>query len=126
MFGNGKNGEERINNKTTKKKKEKKAPKYGLGKLRHSRMGIYSCELAGGSFVLFAAAVFIAYWMRGETAAYIGGMGIVALALAAAGFRMAVKGFRERERHYITCKIGAAVNLILFIGLLIIFLGGLF
>ena len=56
----------------------------------------------------------------------IGFVGLFALALAVAGLKNAVQGFKEREKNYLTCKVGAALNGVLLAGLAAIFLRGLF
>ena len=63
--------------------------------------------------------------MRGNTFGIIGGLGIISIVLAALGIRAGVKGMREREKRYITCKAGITVNIIILLGLAAIFLGGL-
>lgn len=50
---------------------------------------------------------------------------MVSFALSILGINAAVKGFRERERNYITCKIGLPVSGIVLILFLVIFIGGL-
>ena len=125
MFG------KKEKNKKEKNKKEKKSNKrvtreFGQARLKHSTMGKRSCRLAVLSLGLLLISVGIAFWMRGKTVELVGGMGILAIVLAAMGIRAAIKGFRERERNYITCRIGVIGNGLLLVGLLIIFFGGLF
>lgn len=121
MFGKGKSAEERMREKERKKRGTRK---YGQANLRHSRMGIYSCCYAGASLVLFLGCVALAFYMHGETAGFIGGIGILSIVLAALGIRAAVKGLREREKKYITCKLGMALNIVILLGLIVIFIGG--
>ncbi len=40
----------------------------------------------------------------------IGGITIISLILAGYGIYSAIIGFRERERSYLTCKIGIVMN----------------
>lgn len=122
MFGKGKSAEERMREKERKKRGTRK---YGQANLKHSHMGIYSCWFAVGSFSLLLVSILIAFFMQGETGGFIGGFGILSIVLAILGIRAAVKGLRERERNYITCKIGMTVSIIVLIGLLVIFIGGL-
>ena len=121
MFGKGKSAEERMREKERKKRGTRK---YGQANLKHSHMGIYSCWFAAGSFSLLLVSILIAFFMRGETGGFIGGFGILSIVFAILGIRAAVKGLRERERNYITCKIGMTVSIIVLIGLLVIFIGG--
>lgn len=93
--------------------------------LKHSTMGKHSCILAGISAGLFLISVIIAFLMRGKTIGIVGGLGLIAMVVAGLGCRAAMKGFRERERNYITCKIGMACNVLILAGLMIIFVGGL-
>ena len=88
-------------------------------------MGIYSCVYAGGALTILLICILAAFVMRGNTFGLIGGMGIVSIVLAALGIRASVKGMREREKRYITCKAGMAGNIVILLGLAAIFLGGL-
>ena len=110
-----------------KEKTQKKGRfrKYGQTKLKHSRMGIYSCVYAAISFVLLLICILIAFVMRGNTFGIIGGIGILSIVLAVFGIRASIKGMREREKRYITCKAGMAGNIVILLGLILIFLGGL-
>ena len=121
MFGKGKSTEERMREKERKKRGTRR---YGQANLRHSHMGIYSCWFAVGSFSLLLVSILIAFFMHGETGGFIGGFGILSIVFAILGIRAAVKVLRERERNYITCKIGMTVSIIVLIGLLVIFIGG--
>ena len=56
----------------------------------------------------------------------IGVVGLSALALAVVGLKNAIQGFKEREKNYVTCKVGAALNGLFLLGLIAIFLRGLF
>ncbi len=98
--------------------------KYGQAPMKYSHMGAHSCWYASGSFLLLAGAVGIAYWKHGAAAGFIGGFGIMAMIFSALGVRAGVKGFREREKRYIFCRLGIAANLLILLGLIIIFCGG--
>ena len=122
MFGNGKDAEDRQKQKERKKRGTRK---YGQAKYKHSHMGIVSCSCAGAALVLLAGCILYAYLARGAAAGIVGGIAIVSLILSILGIRAAAKGFRERERNYLTCKIGlrgSALALHLF---LVNFIGGL-
>ena len=108
-----------------KDRKKRGSRKYGQAKFKHSRMGIYSCVYAGGALTILLICILAAFVMRGNTFGLIGGLGIVAIVLAALGVRASVKGMREREKRYITCKAGMAGNIVILLGLAAIFLGGL-
>ena len=56
----------------------------------------------------------------------IGVVGLFALVLAVVGLKDAVQGFKEREKNYVTCRVGAALNGLILLGLIAIFLRGLF
>ena len=47
------------------------------------------------------------------------------LVLSINGVRLAIRGFRERERNYLTCKIGLPAGFVSVILFLAIFIGGL-
>ena len=75
---------------------------------------------------LLVLAFSASYISRGDVGLLIGFVGLFALALAVAGLKNAVQGFKEREKNYLTCKVGAALNGVLLAGLAAIFLRGLF
>lgn len=108
-----------------REKKKCSSGKYGQTKRKHSRMGIYACVQAGLSFAMILICIFIAFVLRGKTWGFIGGLGLISVILAISGVRFAIKGMRERERKYITCKAGLAGNIVILVGLLTIFIGGL-
>ena len=118
----------REKNKERRKKKDQKqrrGSKYGRVKLRQARRGVVSCSIAG----LVAGAIFllvgITYVMKGKAAGFIGGFGISAMIFTVVGIVTAVKGFKEREKNYLTCKIGIGLNIFLLVTLFIFFLGGI-
>lgn len=122
MFGNGKDAEDRQKQKERKKRGTKK---YGQAKYKHSHMGIVSCSCAGAALVLLAGCILYAYLARGAAAGIVGGIAIVSLILSILGIRAAAKGFRERERNYLTCKIGLPGSALVLLLFLVIFIGGL-
>lgn len=122
MFGNGKDAEDRQKQKERKKRGTRK---YGQAKYKHSHMGIVSCSCAGAALVLLAGCILYAYLARGAAAGIVGGIAIVSLILSILGVRAAAKGFRERERNYLTCKIGLPGSALVLLLFLVIFIGGL-
>ena len=122
MFGNGKDAEDRQKQKERKKRGTRK---YGQAKYKHSHMGIVSCSCAGAALVLLAGCIPYAYLARGAAAGIVGGIAIVSLILSILGIRAAAKGFRERERNYLTCKIGLPGSALVLLLFLVIFIGGL-
>lgn len=122
MFGNGKDAEDRQKQKERKKRGTRK---YGQAKYKHSNMGIVSCSCAGAALVLLAGCILYAYLARGAAAGIVGGIAIVSLILSILGIRAADKGFRERERNYLTCKIGLPGSALVLLLFLVIFIGGL-
>ena len=122
MFGNGKDAEDRQKQKERKKRGTRR---YGQAKYKHSHMGIVSCSCAGAALVLLAGCILYAYLARGAAAGIVGGIAIVSLILSILGIRAAAKGFRERERNYLTCKIGLPGSALVLLLFLVIFIGGL-
>ena len=104
-----------------KERKKRANRKYGQAKLKHSKKGIQSCVIAG--IVLVALAAYIS---AGTAAPYIGGLALVTLILTVAGGVLAVRGLKEREKNYLTCKIGIGCNIFFIIAFIAIFCRGLF
>ena len=66
-----------------------------------------------------------AFVRRGEAPGIIGGITIISLILAGYGIYSAIIGFRERERSYLTCKIGIVMNAAAIISFFAVFIRGL-
>ena len=122
MFGKGKNAEERQKEKERKKRGTRK---YGQAKYKYSRMGAISCGCAAAALLLLAVCILYAYLARGAAAGIVSGIAVVSLVLSIMGIRAAVKGFRERERNYLTCKIGLPGSTLVLLLFLAIYIGGL-
>lgn len=112
--------------KAEKEKMKRRSRKYGQAQLKHSRRGMRSTFLGVCCLFLLVLAFSASYISRGDVGLLIGYVGLFALALAVAGLKNAVQGFKEREKNYLTCKVGAALNGVLLAGLAAIFLRGLF
>lgn len=122
MLGNGKSADERQREKERKKRGTRK---YGQAKYKHSSMGVVSCVLAGAAIAALGGCILYSYLARGAAPGIVGGIAVISFALSILGINTAVKGFRERERDYITCSIGLPVNGVVLILFLAIFIGGL-
>ena len=112
-----------------KKKREilkRRAQKFGQVKRQHSKRGIVSCMMGVLSLFFLALIFSAAYINREESGILLGFMGIGVLLMAISGFRKAKEGFKERERDYISCKIGVGVNGIIAVLMILVFLRGLF
>ena len=113
------------NKKQQKRKMEKELKnygKYGQMQIKHSHMGIWSCAYAIGAAIVIFVAILLAYLKHGESAGYVGGIGILAVGLSIFGIQAGVK---ERERKYITCRVGIGCNILILIFLIVIFVGGI-
>lgn len=109
-----------------KELKHRRGRKYGRSKLKMARRGVVSCSIAGLTACAIVLLVGITYVLKGKAAGFIGGFGISAMIFTVVGIVTAVKGFKEREKNYLTCKIGIGLNIFLLVSLLIFFLGGIF
>lgn len=109
-----------------RERKKRRKQRYGQTKLKHAKRGIASCLVAGGVSVSLIIMLAVAYVSEGSAAPIIGGIGLSALILAGVGFYLGIKGFKEREKNYLTCKFGVTCNLIIIILFVSIFARGLF
>lgn len=110
------------------KKKERKKRgnrKYGQGKLKHAKKGVLSCTMASAAVLLLLGLILCAFLLKGQTIALIGSLGIFTVILSAAGLVNALRGFRERDKNYLTCKVGAGMNGAVLLALIAIFIRGL-
>ena len=110
----------------SRERKKRGNRKYGQAKLKHAKKGIWSCIVAGTVFVLSVILLIVAYTSGGTAAGYIGGLGLITIICSGVGIYLARKGFRERDKDYLTCKIGLACNTSIFLAFVAIFCWGLF
>lgn len=109
-----------------KQRKKLIKTKYGQKPLRHSRRGIYSCAYAVVIFLLLFFMIMFAYLAKGEVNILIGFLGLGTLALSVIGIFLGIKGLKERDKNYITCKVGITSNGIFLLTLVLLLVRGLF
>ena len=109
-----------------RERRTRKNRKYGQAKLKHAKRGILSCMLASVVLIVLTILLIVAYVSEGTAAPAIGGFGIVTFILACGSLYAGVRGFREREKDYLTCKIGVTASGLFILGFIIIFCRGLF
>lgn len=108
-----------------KERKKRGNRKYGQARLKHARKGIISCMAAALVAVIVLLLIISAFLKKGHLTAIVGSFGIFAVILAIIGMYNGIRGFKEREKNYLTCKVGIGVNGA-FLGILIgIFVRGL-
>ena len=117
---------ERQKKKAEREKMKRRSRKFGQAELKHSRRGVMSCLLAGLNLFFLVLVFSVSYISRGDVSILIGMVGLGCLVLAFSGFQQGIQGFKERDKNYLTCKIGVACNGLFVLGLFIIFLRGLF
>jgi hypothetical protein len=105
---------------------QKKRNRYGEEEvIRQAKNGVRSFLLAAAATALLGMLVMISYRKEGNAAAIIGAMGICDWVLSGAGIFVGIIGLRERDRKYLTCRLGIGWNAVLFVGLAIIFFRGI-
>lgn len=109
-----------------KQRKKLIKTKYGQKPLRHSRRGIYSCAYAMVIFFLLFFMLMFAYLAKGDVNILIGFLALGTLALSVIGIWLGIKGLKERDKNYITCKVGIAANVVFLLTLVLLFVRGLF
>ena len=109
-----------------RERRRRRNRKYGQAKLKHSKRGIFSCVISGVVLVLLTAMLAKAYVSRGGATPFIGALGLISMILAGCGLYMGIRGFKEREKDYLTCKIGTACSGLIILGFILIFCRGLF
>ena len=109
-----------------RERRRRKRRKYGQAKLKHAKRGIISTVISAGVLCLLVILLAVAYFSRGMAAPVIGGLGLIAVILACCSLYMGIRGFKEREKDYLTCKIGVACSSFIILGFIIIFCRGLF
>ena len=109
-----------------KQRKRMISTKYGQTRLRHSRQGLKSCIYCVLTVFMLVLMISASYTAQGKVSILIGFAGLFALVLSCLGLITGIRGFKEREKNYITCKIGSVCSGLLVIGMCAIFIRGLF
>jgi len=108
-----------------KRRKKMIKTKYGQTPRRHAKKGIKSCIYAFFSmfftFLMFAAT----FEENGQIGILMGIAGLLILVLSVEGVVNGFQGFKERDKNYITCKIGLGCNATILLCMLGIFIRGL-
>lgn len=99
--------------------------KYGQKPLKHAKKGIQSCVLAGLVVFFLFLMISNSFAAKGEVASYMGIAGILTMVLAGMGLNLGIRGFKERDKNYITCKVGVGLCGLVLLGMAAIFLRGL-
>ena len=109
-----------------KRRKKMIRTKYGQAPKRHARQGIKS-------FMYFVLAAFVLLLMvsvsfaaKGKVGILVGFAGLFVLVMAGRGLASGIRGFKERDKNYITCKVGTICCGLLILGMCAIFIRGLF
>lgn len=100
--------------------------RYGQKQKKHARKGVQSCVLAVVAALMLAFMLIGSFRAKGDISIFVGIVGIVTLVAAWRGLVYAVRGFKERDKNYITCKVGAGCNGFLLLCMCAIFIRGLF
>lgn len=116
----------REKRKRERERKKRRTLKYGQVQLKHSRRGAMSCMLAFCASFLTMLIFSVAYISRGEVTILVGAAGLIALVLSLIGFVRGIQGFKERNKNYITCKLGTGWNAVLLLILIGTLLRGMF
>ena len=108
-----------------KRRKKMIKTKYGQTPRRHAKKGIKSCIYA--FFSLFFTFLMLAstFEENGQIGILMGIAGLLILVLSAEGTVNGFQGFKERDKNYITCKIGLGCNAVILLCMLAIFIRGL-
>lgn len=89
-----------------------------------SLQGLISICLGGAVFVLLLAMFAVSYAQKGNAGSWIGIVGLLLLAVSVVGIVLAVIGLRDPEARKGRPIIGLAVNVVMFIGLMVLYLMG--
>lgn len=109
-----------------KEHKRRRSERGGELRLKPSKGGRISCMIAGVVLLVYFLLLLTAYINRGETPAVTGALGLIIMIAGWFGVAIGVRGLREIEKDYRSCRVGIVLNGILAFSLTALFLGGLF
>ena len=109
-----------------RRKREKERQKRRYYKLKHSKRGMISSGLAFTSAFLMMLIFSVSYISRGEVNIFVGLTGLMVLVMAIIGLERGIKGFKEREKNYASCKSGIVCNAVLLLIFIATYIRGFF
>ena len=117
--------------KAAKKKQDKRRKglirtKFGQKPLRHAKRGVYSCFSAVAVGMIVFLIVVSSIKDKGDVGIALGWLGICALLMAIYGLSQGIKGLKERDKTYTTCKIGIVANGLIILFFVAIYIRGIF
>ena len=87
--------------------------------------GVYSCTYAVVIAFLVIVMILFSFMNKGNVNILMGFFGLGTCAMAVIGIWLGIKGFREREKIYTTCKVGITVNAVFLVAMVALFVRGL-
>ena len=99
--------------------------RYAFAKKKEAQKGKLSTGLAIASLILFAAAVLLDFFLKGNLGYIVGGISLFAMLLSVYGFIMGLLSFSETGRNHRTSMIGSISNGMIMIGWLGMYLLGM-
>ena len=122
---NGRDKERAREREIRKERKKRGNRKYGQAKLRHAKKGIYSLMMAIMVVIIFVILILTAFLHKGQSSAMIGSFGLITMILSVIGLVIGIRGFRERDKNYVTCRWGIGLNGVILLGLISMFIRGI-
>lgn len=122
---NGREKERAREREIRKERKKRGNRKYGQAKLRHAKKGIYSLMMAIMVVIIFVILILTAFLHKGQSSAMIGSFGLITMILSVIGLVIGIRGFRERDKNYVTCRWGIGLNGVILLGLISMFIRGI-
>lgn len=98
--------------------------RYAFAKKKEAGKGKLSAGLAIASFLLFFAAILLAFFLEGSYGFLVGGVSLFAMLLSVYGFFMGLMSFSEENRKHVTSIAGSIANGVIMVCWLGLFLMG--
>ncbi|HIW20964.1 MAG TPA: hypothetical protein H9887_02955 [Candidatus Dorea intestinavium] len=108
-----------------RKKQKLVKTKYGQEKIGPSRGGLKSIIMAVIVLLLLIASLLLSFFLKGNISVIMGILGFLCIYFAVRGINYGLKGFKERNKRYETCKVGIGMNVGLIFVFVLLFVRGL-
>lgn len=99
--------------------------KFGQDRRRHSKRGVIACLFAVTGLVSLIGLLGVAYYKYGNGHTIMGAISVLALLVSILGVVNGIKGFKERDKNYLTCKLGIGINTFIIICFVLLYIRGL-
>ncbi len=116
---------EKLEKEREQRRKTMVKTRFGRKKQKHARKGVQSCIYAMMCVGMLFCLLLLSFLFKGQLGVFAGFVCLVILWLGVTGIRTGIRGLNERDKNYMTCRVGIVINAVVLFGIAYVFIRGL-